>query len=64
MATWGAIAGLVVGGVVSLVWLEGLKIALGDITVGDSALFVGLGSCLVAMIVVSFLTKNIDQEQD
>jgi len=55
VTSWGAVAGLVAGGSVSLIWLKIVEKSLMDLTPNDTALFLGLGSCLAAMVIGSVI---------
>ncbi len=50
VTSWGAVAGLIAGGVVSLVWLKVIEKGLLDLSANDTALFLGLGACLAGII--------------
>lgn len=68
VTSWGAVAGLVCGGGVALVWLKIIEKGLVDLTPNDTALFMGLGACLVAMAAGSaiehLLYRKADEEEE
>jgi SSS family solute:Na+ symporter len=63
VTSWGAVAGLVCGGGVALVWLKIIEKEMFDLSANDTSLFLGLGSCLVAMVVITIISLLLKKDK-